>query len=514
MSRSATVDAQRSGVSGRWHALVLIPLVLSAWVYHPILRVNFFADDFVHLADIESTGILDFLLAPFGGHNYLARNLVFLTSWELFGLHAPFFYLTVLANHLLNVALLFAVIRAMSGGTALACFGASLWGTLPLCRGTLGWYSVHGQVLSATILLVVLVRLLQFANVRQVPSVAELCLWYALLLVGTTCFGVGVGIALAFPAVLFLLLPAAWSRVGVRVAWLLLPLVTIGLYFGLRRLYVLVGTMTLSEAIQERVAIDGLAAAPTLLAHLLTFSVAGSVLGFFMPNEFPSPAAGLAVAGVVAGLGILAVRGEAGTLRRVAALVALGVGIYLVIAVGRGQIYVMFKMSPTSAAKVARYHYAGTLPIVVLLCLVLQELGRLPALRRIPAPLALCGGLASIVAGRLLVGLPIEAYPWTKTYVQQALDATVASVRTWPSGAVAYVENDKTPRGVLGAALPNAAFPGRAAVFILVNPTDQLEGRTVRFVERDPEVLEYYAARPQPRLARLLVAPEQMPASP
>jgi hypothetical protein len=72
------------GVSG-WHPLALLPLALSAWVYHPITRVFFWADDFVHLTEIANERPLVFLLRPFGGHAFLTRNLVFLGSYHLFG---------------------------------------------------------------------------------------------------------------------------------------------------------------------------------------------------------------------------------------------------------------------------------------------------------------------------------------------------------------------------------------------------------------------------------------------
>jgi hypothetical protein len=50
------------------YPLVVIALALTAWVYWPITRVYFFADDFVHFADLQSNGVLRFVLRPFGGH--------------------------------------------------------------------------------------------------------------------------------------------------------------------------------------------------------------------------------------------------------------------------------------------------------------------------------------------------------------------------------------------------------------------------------------------------------------
>lgn len=514
MPRPASAGGERPGAPGRWHPLVLVPLALAVWVYHPILRVNFFADDLAHLASIESGSVLDFLLAPFGGHNLLARNLTFLATWRLFGLHAPLFFATVLLTHLLNVALLFDVMRRMTGSSRLACFGAALWGTSPLCLGTLGWYSVYGQALVATILLAVLRRVVRLAPADTPPSPSEACLWYGLVLVGTTCFGTGIGVALVFPVVLFLLLPAAWSNPRQRLAWLLLPVVSLGLYFAFRRLYPLVGTLTFTEKLQERIALDGLGAAPPMLLQLLVHAVAETALGPVLATDYPAMAAWVVVLAFAGGCALLLARGGPATRRQAVAMAALAIGVYLVIAVGRGHAYAMFKRSPQTAARVARYHYVGSIPTAALLCLILQQVGRLPGLHRIPAPLALAAGLAAIVAGPMLVGRPIEEYRRSKDYVQRAGDAITASVRGAPAGSTVYIENDRTPFAVLGPALPQAVFPGRAGVFVLLHPSDQLEGRTVRFVERNQDTLDYYAVRPDTRLARLLVAPEQVPAQP
>lgn len=515
MLRPSPVGGERTSAPARWHPLVLLPLALSAWVYYPVTRINLFADEFIHFAAIESDGIVDFLLAPFGGHNLLVSNAFFATAWELFGLRAPLYYAVSLLTHLLNVALLFGVIRSLTASTALACFGAALWGTSPLCVGTVGWFSVYGQMLVATILLLVLGSVARVAaTTGDPPSTRTSALWYALLLAGTTCFAVGVGVTLAFPMVLFLLLPAAWQPPRLRAAWLLLPLVSLALYFAFRRLYPLIGTLSVQEKWQEAMAFSAIAAVPPMLGHLLAFSVAGAVLGYLLPAQFPSPASWAAVAAFLAGLVLLLVRGDASTRRATLGLLGLAGCIYLLIAAGRGGAYAMFNIAPTQAAGVARYHYVGGLPIVMVLCLILREIGRLPGLSAVPTPVALAAGLGVIVYGIARIGLIIPQYPWTPAYVQRTADAITAAVRAQPPGTTVYVENDKTPRSILGGALPNFLFPGRAGLFVILHPTDDLEGRTVRFIERDPEVQAYYAARPRTRIARLLVRPEQAPATP
>ena len=53
--------------------------------------------------------------------------------------------------------------------------------------------------------------------------------------------------------------------------------------------------------------------------------------------------------------------------------------------------------------------------------------------------------------------------------------------------------------------LTQATLPGRAALFALVAPSGVLDGRRVRFIERDPSVLLYQDRAP--KLGALLVPP-------
>jgi hypothetical protein len=515
MPRPGPVGGERPGAPSRRHPLILVPLALSAWVYFPITRVNFFADDFAHLASIESDGLLPFLLSPFGGHNYLVRNIIFLACWHLFGLHAPAYYVTALLTHLLNVGLLFGTLRAFTRSALLACFGAALWGTSPLCVGALSWFSVYGHVLAATVMLFVLRQVAWLAAEGEVPTTRTACLWYGLLLAGTTCFGIGVGVALVFPIVLFLVLPETWTFPRLRTSWLVLPAVALGLYFAFRRLYPLVAPLSYQENLTEYIAVHALPVTPPMLVHLLGFSIAGTTLSAFLPpSSYPSPAASAAIAGYLCGLGVLFWRGDGAARRTTIAMTALAAAIYVLIATGRSGTYAMFSISAASAGRVARYHYAGSLPIAIILCLILQQLGRLPAFGAIPAPLALVAGLGAIVYGAVLHPLSIQLYNASPQYLQKTIDGIIAEVHAQPPGSSVYLENERAPGYILGPAIPNALFPGRAGVFVLFERSDQIDGRTVRFVERDPEVAQYYAVRPDTRLARLLVSPGDVPAKP
>lgn len=490
-----------------WHPLVLVPLAATAWVYHPITRVFFFADDFVHLTDIVNESLPVFLLRPFGGQAFLTRNLVFWASYQAFGPDPVWFQWTVLLAHLANVWLLFGVLRTLTASAALACLGATLWGTSPLNLGSLGWYAAFGHVLVGTTLLLVLRLVIRdgAGGPVRARTAAASC---ALLLVGSTCYGPGMGLALASPVTLFLLLPAAWRQRGVRIAFLALPAVTLAAYAGLRHLYTVLGQpLPIEELFQQRLALSGFEHIPALAGHLLTYSVAGTLLGFFMPADYPHPAASVAVVAFAAGVAFTLWRGDRATRRLVVAMLALWAGLYVMIAAGRAHMYAVLGMAPTVAATVGRYHYAGLVPLVVVLCLVLRQLGASAALRRVPAGLALAGGVALWFSGYLGGDFRIDERRNCQDYFVRTQREIADAVRAAPAGAPVTLENGTTPWYVLGLLIPNRLFPGRGAAFLIAHPSGTLAGHELRFVERDPRVRAQYGDRPETPLGRLLIYP-------
>jgi hypothetical protein len=498
----------------RWELVAAaLPLLLAAAVYWPITRSYFYADDFCHLASIRNDSFLRFVLRPFAGHNYVVRNLIFYASARLFGLRADLFFCTVLLTHLLNVWLLFRVLRVLTTSPTLASAGAALWGTAPVLAGTLGWYSVYGQVLVATALLLVLDRVTRLARTGDAPPVRAAAAWYVLLLAGSACFGTGLGVALVFPAVLYLLLPAAWHRRGVRVAFLTLPIVTIGFYHADRSISAHLEPQSLQEAIAGSQSLQRVLAGRNMLPGLVAAGIDTGLRSFFVSFSGPfsqpvgvAPTVTLAI--FSAGLLMLLWHGDGATRRAVLAMAILCLGIYAPIAIGRS-IFV----DPRVPAIPTRYHYVGALPIVILACLVLGHVARAAPLRAVPP------------AAFLLAALVIGAYGWAHSDfriddhgdsrssmagVLRGLDAEVAS---HPAGTTVFVENGKPSGHMLGPVMVTAArdFPGRAAVFLLTHDSDELAGRNVRFVERDPAVVAWYARFPDTPLARLLVAPDAVP---
>src|SRR5262245_49587577 len=171
-------------MNSRRRLFLCIALAATAVVYRQVIWTYFFADDFGHMLEVINVSTARFLFAPFAGHLYLVRNLVLMAMFHLFGTWTTPYFAIVLGTHLLNVWLLFRVIRCLSGSDLLACFGATLWGTTPAHVGTLGWYSVYGQVLSATVTLVVLDQLARRVEHDEPLTPRSAVGWAVLLLLG------------------------------------------------------------------------------------------------------------------------------------------------------------------------------------------------------------------------------------------------------------------------------------------------------------------------------------------
>ncbi len=489
-------------------AAAILPVALSAWVYFPITRAYFWADDFVCLASIRNDGFLRFVLRPFGGHNLLLRNLVFYASYRLFGLRADLYFWTVLLTHLLNVFLLFRILRNLTASLTLACFGATLWGTSPVDYGALGWYAVYGQVLATTLVLVVLGQLTALAAEERELTARTAASWYALLLLATVCFGVGIGVALVFPVVLFLVLPAAWRRPRVRLAYLGLPLVTLAAYLAFRHVYPLLAPLPPEEGTMETAVRDSVPLLLPVLRGLVAFSIAATLRGFFFVRRaYPDVAASVAIGAFAAGCLVLLWRGDAAARRAGVAMAALCFGVYAVIAAGRASFFDPRIPSGRTVGQL-RYHYLGAIPIVVLTCLALREVGRNGRLRAVPRLLLLVAALAIGIHGYARSTFRIYDNMLCRLYVDTTLRGIEAEAAAHPVGSTVYLDNGDPPATLLGPVMRKRDFPGRAAVLLLQQSGDEVNDRRVRFVERDPSVLAWYAERPDTPLARLLVPPD------
>jgi hypothetical protein len=510
----ATTDmrATDAPVTGRAEALLyrLIALGMTALVYAPILINYFHADDFYYLYVLNDERLIEFLLTPHGGHMLVVRNAVFALCHALFGTDPLGYFVLVLLTHFVNVLLLFALIRTMTGSARLACFGAALWGMSPVNEGSLGWYSVYGHVLAATLVLWVL---LQVVHVAQAPANArwwQPWLWYVALLLASMSFGVGMAVAMAFPVVLLVLLPASFRRT--RWVFWSLPLVVAALYRSVLWLHSHVATSADPTAAGlVDMAIDLWWIIPPTAVHLVNGGVAYLVLWpFDLDVAYPSRLAYATALVFYAGALAAAVGGSPTRRRQLAACAVIAAAAYGMIAIGRGPILPSLALSPDAAAKWHRYQYLGMLPLAVAACLILEWLARRLALRARWADAAFGAWLGFSAAAYVYSGHAIDHYAGDRADTAAFRAAIYRRVNAHrDDDRPVYITN--MPFGAIGfMGMHWTAFPGWAAMFIAYFPDDVVSGKRIVFVEPDVATIEAVRhERTGTRTARLLVKEEE-----
>ena len=470
-----------SVISGRAGDLLVLPaLAASALVYFAITRNYFFADDFLNLYNISNYSLLRYLITPNGGHLLVVRNAIFYLTYLLAGTHPEPYYWSVLLVHLVNVWLLFRVIRTFTGSAHLASFGAALWGTSPLNEGALGWYSVFGHVLVATALLIILDQAGAVAARGGVPSRAMRALWYALALAAATSFGVGISVALTLPVALWLLLPQWRARRRLPPLIFLVVVIPV-LYVVLTWVYIHVSAdETVARAPWAKL-LDDWRGIAVIFARLMGFGLTRLVLGAYQPTwlGFTAWYAGLAAFGLLVAAALAGAADE--VRRRVAAIGLLLLACYGMIAAGRAALLLMAPHDMIST--LFRYHYVGQLLFTVLLCLLLACISGLPGWLKHAALTVWYAVMLTLYA---LLAVPIDTHADARAATQRALAEMVAAIRAQPPGSPVTLPN------LSFKPLPwyPAVFPGRAAAFVIFFPSNVFEGRQVSFAEPNRHVIE------------------------
>jgi hypothetical protein len=456
-------------------------LALSAVAYARILGNYFHADDFVNFYWLVTQGPLAYALHPHGGHVLVVRNAV---TWALHGVcgtHAACYFVVVLGTHLVNVWLLFDVLRGATGSARLAALGAALWGTSPLAEGSLGWYSVYGHVLAATVLLIVLRDLVRRAGAGGVVGTGRAALWWALLLIGSTCFGVGIAVAVVFPLLAPLVLGRERLARGALVLLATLPAVVLTTYVATYVVHVRVFGGSAETVLGLVDLLTHWTAIARMLVHLIAVGVAGVTLGYV---DYPGPLASALAAVFVAGLLVAFQQADAGRRRLLLAAGLLAVAMYGIVAAGRANVFLALgrPLEPWEAATTSRYHYAALLPVVLLLCLALAELGRRLAVAAHVRDAVLAAVLLAVGVRALATARAIDAHGDARQATARVVDGIRALVAAQAPGEAVYVPNQAFPPVRFFERADLRGFPGWAAVFVVFFPDNAVDGRRVYFV--------------------------------
>ena len=489
-------------------AAVVVAVAASAAVFWPIVNVGFFADDWVHFYDIVNEGPGRFWVKNFIGHLQLTRNAIFLLHHALFGLHPAPYMGWVLVTHLLNVALLVLLVARLTGNAAVAALVAMLWGTSPFHVDVLGWYSVYGQVLAATCALWLLWQVARVAAAGGGRTERMPWSWPVAMLLASTSFGSGWAIALAMPAVAWLVFPEKRQRplvLGVAASAVLCA-----------ALYVLVDLLNTSM-FETPSAIwmgpsDGrtVARLVELVARLLAAATATWIPAAFTAAPPAGQGAWLALSAYVAVLALGITRMDARERRWTLASVLLSLSAYTMIALGRAALLSKVEQSITLGA---RYHYAPVLGMGLALALALAAIWRSVRRYRPVGGVIYAGWIAALLAGRVWNAAPIPRFDDQQRTVDDVLAHVRTAVDAAPPGADVFIANrDFMYSYRLSMQVGHADFPlrypGWAAIFAIYHPSDVVDGRRVYFVVDDPaKVAAWQRGR---RGAALIVSPEAM----
>ncbi len=340
----------------------LLPVALAAVVWFPITRNYFHFDDFLDLYQLRNDEPAQYFLRMYGGHLLIARHAVTAGLDAIFGPNPLPFFAVMLATHLVNTGLLYALVARLTGSWPLAVVAAAVWGTSPVNEGALGWYAVYGQVAATTCILAVLAGLARPAGAEASRWAAPVG-WALLMLLAGLLFGVGIAAALVMPGAAWLLMSPGAARRRTVGALTVTAATLLATYVAVRSLELPLYGEQRSEMVMM---IGGLAPAYVgahlqLLGALLGFGAGALPLGPLVdPNRYPS---GVHIAALAAVGMLLAAGGWAGsptTRRRLCACLLLVLGIYGLIAVARSMLIGWVGLWPL--ARSLRFHYgAGAL---------------------------------------------------------------------------------------------------------------------------------------------------------
>jgi hypothetical protein len=465
----------------------------------------------------------DFLMSPHGGHFTGSYGLVVLALRALFGSSPGPFFALVLSTHLLNVFLLYGVVRSLTRSVGVAGLAAGLWGSAPAFQGTLQWFSAYDHMLGVTAMLWALFETARAAEARRSLTGWELARTNFLLFAGAAAALNGTLVAVLFPAVAFFLLPrdsgprrtALWFLPAalaslVVVGWVAsgailasfdqtpsgdpgLSMGDVAMRFGRLALYgvgvVFAGPLVTASAGRTTMGLLGIES-----VDMMT----GLCAVFFLP------VLGLVTFGFV--------HGDRTDRRALLALLGLAVALYASVAIGRSRFDAVDTMVQD------RFHYDATPPMVAAIAIALANSGL-----QLRWPTRRGGAIAlGILASGWLAADWLTArttwlhgggrQEWTRDWMDIADGAILLLLSRTPGQEPLHLRNDPfRPAELLYAmGLPRFRFPGIGAWWITAHGLEGVNGRRIRFVEEDAALLEEIRARSPAAVSSMFVSPEDV----
>jgi hypothetical protein len=477
-----------------------------AWV--TLLRTYFADDDFLHLYELVNLVPRELVLSPFGGHMYMVRNLVMAASFALFGLEPRPFFAIVLATHMANTALVFLVATGIGADVALAFLGAVLFALSPTHVATLDWYSVYGHVLSCFFTLLGLWLLVPRRDDPAELGIGRALSFAVVMFAASQAFGTGAGVALAAPVAAAVLRPRAFRRPIVAATLCAIP---IAMILTARYLFLRPSPNNPDPSTYAGLLLSFFWDVPDVTAMTTYLAALGSTAlvlqSAYDPIGYPGLTTLIVPALLGAGFIVAVIRGDAARRRALVALVVVLGATCAAIAFGRATMAHLMRSGGVIEAvrSTPRYFYQVQALAAVLLVLVLDAATRdVRALR---------GGLVAVTATAVVVSYAlhpptIDHYHQQRGLVARAAQTIAEEVEAHAPGAPVCISLDGRDDALLLWA-SKSIFPGWAAIFMLLHPTNELAGHRLYFTTVDEVTRE--SLKPGGRIVSLLVRAGQCP---
>jgi hypothetical protein len=214
-------------------------------------------------------------------------------------------------------------------------------------------------------------------------------------------------------------------------------------------------------------------------------------------------------AAFVLGVALLAWRSRPDDRRLLLGFGVVGVVSYGMIAVGRAFWGMMLRIEPEILATTARYQYLGSIAVCLVVCWALLRLRPSGQSARRAAGV----GLGTWVAVLFAASVPMTDQvfppdPRARAELERFEEFVTRAARMGSAGTTVYLRNRRFAAVDLGPERPEH-FPGWAAVWVLSHESDAIEGRTIRFVEEDTEMVERLRSGRSDRVTKLVITRDE-----
>jgi hypothetical protein len=333
----------------------------------------------------------------------------------------------------------------------------------------------------------------------------------SLALLSSLFFGTAIAVALVWPLAIGLLLPRTLSDrrgiAGVVAPTLTVVMVYVLLQSAAARIY----SAPLTPVTLVRWSLDEPAVVTMTFLHLVRVGVASLLLGTWCPPGRPDWLSWFTFAiAACGGVGAFVVARPRDRATMVAFLLLALAG-YALVAVARGPVTArLFGTSAEDVGATPRYQYTAQAFVAVASCIAIAAMTARAGPVGMLSPAVVWGAL--VVAGAFVRGATVDLHDRERVIATGAIDALTRQVAAGEPGETVYVSNVPVP--IFGW-MPTALYPppGLVALFVLTSRRDELDGRQVRFIERDPSISGPFLRRAS-RTARLLVSSAPPPGSP